>query len=69
MPDIRAEIERPETITIKYQDLDEMFHERTYSGLISRIIQHELDHLQGKLFIDYLSPAKKNSNQQKIIRN
>ena len=59
VPNIRAEIERPETITLKYQDLDENFHENTFTGLVSRIIQHELDHLQGKLFIDYLPPAKK----------
>ena len=59
VPDIRAEIERPETIIIKFQDLEQNFHEETFTGLISRVIQHELDHLNGKLFVDYLSPAKK----------
>ena len=59
VPEIRAEIERPEIITIRYQDLHQNFHENTFEGLISRIIQHELDHLQGKLFIDYLSPSKR----------
>ena len=59
VPDIRAEIERPETITLKYQDLNQNFHEDTFTDLVSRVIQHELDHLQGKLFIDYLSPGKK----------
>ena len=59
VPDIRAEIERPETITIRYQDLDKNFHENTFTGIISRVIQHELDHLQGKYFIDYLPLAKK----------
>ena len=59
VPDIRAEIERPESIILKYQGLDKNFHENTFTGLISRIIQHELDHLQGKFFIDYLSPVKK----------
>ena len=59
VPDIRAEIERPETITLRYQDLDKNFHENTFTGIISRVIQHELDHLQGKYFIDYLPPAKK----------
>ena len=59
VPDIRADIERPETITLRYQDLYQNFHEKTFEGLISRVIQHELDHLQGKLFIDYLSPAKR----------
>ena len=59
VPDIRADINRPETITLRYQDLYQNFHENTFKGIISRIIQHELDHLQGKLFIDYLPPAKK----------
>jgi len=59
VPDIRAEIERPETIIIKFQDLEKNFHEESFTGLLSRVIQHELDHLNGKLFVDYLSPAKK----------
>ena len=59
VPDIRAEIERPETIIIKFQDLEQNFHEESFTGLLSRVIQHELDHLNGKLFVDYLSPAKK----------
>ena len=59
VPDIRADINRPETITLRYQDLDQNFHENTFSGIVSRVIQHELDHLQGKFFIDYLPPAKR----------
>jgi peptide deformylase len=59
VPEIRAEIKRPETIIIKFQDLEQNFHEESFTGLISRVIQHELDHLNGKLFVDYLSPAKK----------
>jgi peptide deformylase len=59
VPDIRAEIERPETIIIKFQDLEQNFYEESFTGLLSRIIQHELDHLNGKFFVDYLSPAKK----------
>jgi len=59
VPDIRADINRPETITLRYQDLDQNFHENIFTGIVSRVIQHELDHLQGKLFIDYLPPAKK----------
>ena len=59
IPDIRAEIKRPETIILKYQDLEQTFYEKQFSGLISRVIQHELDHLKGKLFIDYLSQTKR----------
>ena len=59
IPDIRAEIKRPETILLKYQDMKQNIHEKYFSGLVSRVIQHELDHLNGKLFIDYLSQTKR----------
>ena len=59
IPDIRANIKRAEAITLKYQDINQNFHERYFSGLISRVIQHEMDHLNGKLFIDYLSQSKR----------
>ena len=59
VPEIRAEIKRPESILVKYQDLDQKYHKRKYSGLTSRIIQHEIDHLNGKLFIDYLPQSKR----------
>ena len=55
MPEIRANIERPEAITLTYQDLNQKNHEKKFTGLTSRVIQHELDHLNGVLFIDHLS--------------
>ncbi|MGH2644452.1 MAG: peptide deformylase [Chitinophagaceae bacterium] len=59
IPKIREDVDRPETVTIEY--LDEQFqpHKETYSGLTARVIQHEYDHIEGKLFIDYLKPLKK----------
>ena len=59
VPDIRAEITRPETIVLRYQCFDQSYQEETFTGLVSRVIQHEFDHLKGKLFVDYLSPAKR----------
>ena len=59
VPEIRAEIKRPETIILRYQGFDENYQEETFTGLLSRVIQHELDHLKGKFFVDYLSPAKR----------
>ena len=59
VPDIRAEIERPEIITLHYQDLEKRTHEKVFSGIISRVIQHEFEHLDGKFFVDYLSPSKR----------
>ena len=67
LPEIRAEIKRPETIILKYQDIEKKFHERQYSGFISRVIQHEMDHLNGKLFIDYLSQAKRTLINKRIL--
>jgi peptide deformylase len=59
IPDIRAEIQRPEVIALQYQDFDQNIHQKSFSGITSRIIQHELDHLEGKYFVDYLSPSKR----------
>ncbi len=59
IPDIRAEIKRPETVTVKFQDVEGRFHEEVFSGLVSRVLQHEFDHLQGRFFTDYLPMAQK----------
>ena len=59
IPNIRAQIKRPETIMLRYQDIEQKNHERYFSGLTSRVIQHELDHLNGKLFIDYIAQTKR----------
>ena len=67
IPDIRAQIKRPEHIMLKYQDIDQNFHERHFSGLISRVIQHEMDHLNGKLFIDYLPLIKKTLINKRLL--
>lgn len=59
IPDVRDEVTRPESITVKYLDQD--FNEQTLdaSGWVSRVIQHEYDHLQGVLFLDYISAFKR----------
>lgn len=59
IPDVREDVKRKETITIKY--LDENFKEKTetYGGLLARVIQHEYDHIEGILFTDKLSPLKR----------
>ena len=51
-PGIRAEIERPTTLTCNYQDLQGAPHTLVCNGLLARVIQHEVDHLNGILFID-----------------
>lgn len=59
IPNLRENISRPETVRIRYYDENWKLHEEEYDGMKARIIQHEYDHIEGKLFIDYLSPFKK----------
>lgn len=66
IPKIREDVSRPELVTIKY--FNENFEKKTvtYSGLSARIIQHEYDHIEGKLFIDYLKPLKRKLLKSKL---
>jgi peptide deformylase len=59
LPEIREDVLRPETIKIKYFDEEFNEHIETYSGFTSRVIQHEYDHLEGVMFVDYLNPLRK----------
>ena len=59
VPDIRATITRAEKVLLHYQDEDGADREDWFVGLLSRVIQHEVDHLNGILFTDYLTPAKR----------
>ncbi len=59
IPNIREKVSRKDTLRIRYYDENWNLKEETYDGMKARIIQHEYDHLEGKLFIDYLSPLKK----------
>ncbi len=55
IPGVTADVMRPERITLRYTTLDGHEVEGVAEGIIARVIQHELDHLDGKLFIDYLT--------------
>jgi len=59
IPGITEEISRPKVIKVVYQDLNGVLQRHTYDDLWSTCFQHELDHLNGKLFIDHLRPMKK----------
>jgi peptide deformylase len=59
IPKIREDVTRPEQVTIEYVDENFHPHTQTFNGVTARIIQHEYDHIEGKLFIDYLKPLKR----------
>ncbi len=66
LPEIREDVLRPETVKIKYVDEDFNEHIETYSGFTSRVIQHEYDHLEGVMFVDYLNPLRKRILKSKL---
>ena len=59
IPKIREDIYRNEEVTISYLDENFEAHENTFNGITARIVLHEYDHIEGKLFIDYLKPLKR----------
>jgi peptide deformylase len=59
VPEIYADVERPKACRVRWQDLDGNVHEEQMEGLMAVCIQHEMDHLEGVLFIDHLSRLKR----------
>ncbi|SFF36206.1 peptide deformylase [Sunxiuqinia elliptica] len=59
LPEIREDVSRPEHVKIKYLDENLEEHIEEYGGFAARVIQHEYDHLDGKLLIDHLNPLRK----------
>ncbi len=59
IPDVRENVSRNDTITLRYQDEKLEEHTESFSGMKARIIQHEYDHIEGVLFTDYLSGLRK----------
>ena len=66
IPKIREDILRKEEINISYQDENFISHTSTFNGITARVILHEYDHIEGKLFIDYLKPLKKSLLKRKL---
>lgn len=66
IPKIREDVWRPEELVIEYLDETFVLHTETFNGISARIIQHEYDHIEGKLFIDYLKPLRKKLLQSKL---
>ena len=66
IPGFNEEISRPSKILLKWQDLQGNFHEDKPDGIFNVCAQHEIDHLDGKLFVDYLSPIKRDRIRKKL---
>lgn len=65
-PEIRGSIQRPTAITLKYMGLDGIERTEKLRDFAARVVQHEVDHLNGILFIDKFSPAKKFASKRKL---
>ncbi len=66
IPNISEDVIRPSEITLRYFDQDLVEHEKTFTGMAARVIQHEYDHIEGKLFTEYLKPLKRRMLKRKL---
>ena len=66
IPKIREDVTRAETVTLSYMDENFKSYTETFTGMTARIILHEYDHIEGKLFIDYLKPLRRKILQGKL---
>jgi peptide deformylase len=66
VPGIYAEVSRAERVKVRAQDRHGEFFEHTLDGMHAVCVQHEMDHLKGKLFVDYLSPLKRQMVKKKL---
>jgi peptide deformylase len=67
IPNIRENVDRQESVVIEYYDETWNFHEDTFTGMAARIIQHEHDHLEGKLFVERISALRKTIIKRKLL--
>lgn len=66
IPKIREDVYRNESVTINYLDENFQSHTKTFTGLSARVILHEYDHIEGKLFIDHISALKRKLMKGKL---
>ena len=68
IPGFNEEITRPDKINLTWQDLEGNSHNEEPEGLLTICIQHEIDHLEGKLMVDYISPIKRDRIRKKLSK-
>ncbi len=66
IPKIREDVNREEIVTLEYDDENFTHHIKTFNGITARVILHEYDHTEGKLFIDHIKPLKRKLLQRKL---
>jgi len=66
IPKIREDVSREEEVTLEFEDENFNSHTKTFNGITARVILHEYDHIEGKLFIDYIKPLKRKLLQRKL---
>lgn len=66
IPGVYADVRRPERIRVRYRDPDGGEHEEEFVDLMARVVLHETDHLDGKLFVDHLSPMRRTLLMRKL---
>lgn len=66
IPKVREDVTREETVTLEYDDENFKHHVKTFNGITARVILHEYDHIEGKLFIDHIKPLKRKLLQGKL---
>jgi peptide deformylase len=68
LPDLFADVTRPKVVDVTWMDRDGNPRSETFDGLWATCVQHEIDHLNGKLFIDYLKPLKRQMMTRKMVK-
>ena len=68
IPEQYADVDRPAEVIVRWTDLQGKEQERQFAGLWATCVQHEIDHLNGKLFIDYLGPLKRQMITRKMTK-
>ena len=69
IPTFYEEVYRPKKIELSYQDLDGNHQKLIAEGVLSVCVQHEIDHLDGKLMVDYISPLKRDRIKEKLLKS
>lgn len=68
LPDIREKVARADKIVLRYENLERKLIEREFSGYLARVVQHELDHLNGMVFVDRISALRRSFLKSKLNR-